>query len=133
MERLFENNRAWAAAMHRRDPDYFADFAREQDPRYLWIGCGGVQAALDAAEFGLIDNWLRHVQDMQYRHHEALDGLPAEARARRLCELNVIEQVVNVCHTTIVRRAWERGQDLGVGRTDDLAECYDVALRSLAA
>lgn len=210
MKRLFENNRAWAAGMLRRDPDYFANLARQQHPRYLWIGCadsrvpaneivglhpgevfvhrnvanvvvqsdlnglsvlqyavdvlrvdlvvvcghygcGGVQAALDDAEFGLIDNWLRHVQDVQHKHRDILDALPAEPRARRLCELNVIEQVVNVCHTTIVRHAWERGQNLavhgviygiedgllrdlgfGVGRTDDLDERYDNAIRALA-
>jgi carbonic anhydrase len=209
MKRLFENNRAWAAAMLRRDPEYFATLARQQSPRYLWIGCadsrvpaneivglhpgevfvhrnvanvvvqsdlnglsvlqyavdvlrvdlvvvcghygcGGVQAALDDAEFGLIDNWLRHVQDVQHKHHVMLDALPAAARARRLCELNVIEQVVNVCHTTIVRHAWERGQDLevhgviygiedgllrdlgfGVGRTDDLDDRYDGAIHAL--
>ncbi len=78
-------------------------------------GCGGVRAALEDAKLGLIDNWLRHVQDVRDRHREALDALSdPSARAARLAELNVIEQVVHVCRTTIVRDAWERGQTLTV-------------------
>jgi carbonic anhydrase len=76
-------------------------------------GCGGVQAALRGLRLGLSDNWLRHVQDVRHKHQERLTGLPDEASATNLlCELNVIEQVANVCHTTIVRDAWERGQQL---------------------
>ena len=78
-------------------------------------GCGGVRAALDNAQLGLIDNWLRHVQDVHARHRERLDAMTdAAAREDRLCELNVIEQVANVCQTSIVLDAWERGQDLTV-------------------
>ena len=78
-------------------------------------GCGGVQAALEGASFGLIDNWLRHVQDVAEKHAEALARCgDAEARLRRLCELNVREQVTNVCRTTVVQAAWERGQELSV-------------------
>ncbi len=78
-------------------------------------GCGGVAAALDTADHGLIDNWLRHIRDV-YRYYAAeLDaiGEPA-ARKDRLCELNVVEQVANVCNTTMVRNAWKNGQPLNV-------------------
>jgi carbonic anhydrase len=76
-------------------------------------GCGGVLAALRDARLGLVDNWLRHVQDVRWKHKAQLDALPGEAeRHQRLCELNVIEQVVNVSQTTVVREAWERGQAL---------------------
>jgi carbonic anhydrase len=78
-------------------------------------GCGGVLAALRDDRLGLIDNWLRHVQDVYGLHRARLDALPAEARRHdRLCELNVIEQTVNVCQTTVVREAWGRGQALTV-------------------
>ena len=77
-------------------------------------GCGGVQAALDDSRLGLIDNWLRHVQDVRQKHKALLDGVEESQRADKLCELNVIEQVTNVCQTTIVQGAWERGQDLAV-------------------
>jgi carbonic anhydrase len=78
-------------------------------------GCGGVRAALRDDRLGLIDNWLCHVQDVRRKHQAQLDALPSEAdRHRRLCELNVIEQVVNVSQTTIVRDAWTRGQSLAI-------------------
>ena len=78
-------------------------------------GCGGVLAALRDEKLGLIDNWLRHVQDVRAKHRAELDALPAEtARHRRLCELNVAEQVLNVSRTTVVRDAWARGQALSV-------------------
>lgn len=78
-------------------------------------GCGGVKAALENLQLGLIDNWLRHVQDVKFSHASELEKLsdPA-ARVDRLCELNVIEQVINVCRTTIVQSAWQRGQELDV-------------------
>jgi carbonic anhydrase len=78
-------------------------------------GCGGVAAALQDQRVGLSDNWLRHVQDVHAKHEARMpagDGLGR--RIDRLCELNVIEQVANVCQTTIVRDAWERGQELNV-------------------
>ncbi|MBK8897817.1 MAG: carbonate dehydratase [Candidatus Competibacteraceae bacterium] len=76
-------------------------------------GCGGVKAALDGASFGLIDNWLRHIQDVRDRHAELLDALKdTDARWRALCELNVIEQTRNVARTTLVGDAWKRGQTL---------------------
>jgi carbonic anhydrase len=79
-------------------------------------GCGGVLAALRDQHAGLIvDNWLRHVQDVRWKHQSQLDGLQSEeAQHRRLCELNVIEQVVNVARTTVVRAAWDRRQPLSV-------------------
>jgi carbonic anhydrase len=78
-------------------------------------GCGGVLAALRDDRLGLIDNWLRHVQDVRAKHRLQLDALTTEAQRHHcLCELNVIEQVVNVSQTTIVRDAWARQQSLAV-------------------
>ncbi|MGE0443637.1 MAG: carbonate dehydratase [Vicinamibacterales bacterium] len=78
-------------------------------------GCGGVQAAAAGQSIGLADNWLRHVHDVRERHAAALHGCAdAAARVDRLCELNVVEQVRNVCRTTVVRDAWARGQRLSV-------------------
>jgi len=78
-------------------------------------GCSGVLAALRDQRLGLIDNWLRHVQDVREKHRAELDTLPDEAaRHDRLCELNVIAQVHNVRQTTVVREAWQRGQTLAV-------------------
>jgi carbonic anhydrase len=78
-------------------------------------GCGGVLAALRDGSFGLIDNWLRHVQDVRWKHSAQLDALDSEAhRHHRLCELNVMEQVLNVSRTTIVRDAWRGGQPVAV-------------------
>ena len=78
------------------------------------LGCGGVKAALLNRRLGLIDNWLRHIQDVRLKHAAQIEAQPEDARADRLCVLNVIEQVVNVCQTTVVQEAWERGQDLTV-------------------
>jgi carbonic anhydrase len=78
-------------------------------------GCSGVTAVLRRDRLGLSDNWLRHVEDVRQKHVERLAGLDGEAAVHaRLCELNVIEQAANVCQTTIVRDAWERGQELSV-------------------
>nr|WP_314634595.1 carbonate dehydratase [uncultured Janthinobacterium sp.] len=78
-------------------------------------GCKGVHAALTGTRIGLVDNWLRHVQDVGQKHERYLgDVLSSRERSDRLCELNVAEQVVNVCQTTIVQDAWERGQDVSV-------------------
>lgn len=174
LPRLFEQNRAWAEAIKRRDPEFFQKLSRQQTPEYLWIGCadsrvpaneivgllpgevfvhrnianvvvhtdlnclsvlqfavdvlkvkhvmvvghygcGGVQAALRCERVGLADNWLRHVQDVKAKHENCLHRLPDDtARSSRLCELNVVEQVVNVCQTTIVQDAWARGQSITV-------------------
>jgi carbonic anhydrase len=111
-------------------------------------GCGGVLSALRDDKLGLIDNWLRHVQDVHSKHEAQLVSLLSEEqRHNRLCELNVIEQVVNVSQTTVVQEAWARGQSLAVHgwiyRLDDgllhdlgicvtaeaeLAGCYKSAL-----
>ena len=78
-------------------------------------GCGGVRAALRDDRLGLVDNWLRHVQDVMLKHRAELDKLrDDDEKHHRLCELNVIEQVVNVSQTTVVRDAWSRGQKLEV-------------------
>jgi carbonic anhydrase len=174
LRNLFDSNRAWAAEITRRDPEFFLRLSRQQAPEYLWIGCsdsrvpaneivdllpgelfvhrnvanvvvhgdlnclsviqfavdvldvkhiivcghygcGGVRAALRDDKLGLVDNWLRHVQDVQRRHQEQLDELLTEGeRFDRLCELNVVEQVVNVAQTTVVRDAWARGKALSV-------------------
>ena len=115
-------------------------------------GCGGVQAALNKARVGVVDLWLRHVQDVHNKHQAAVDKLPVDQRHDRLCELNVLEQVVNVSHNPVVRDAWQRGQkltihgwiyglkdglmhDLGitVDCPEDLPTRYDAALKALEA
>ena len=75
-------------------------------------GCSGVQAALEGARIGLVDNWLRHIEDVRDRHRVLLDAIPEHARHDALVELNVIEQVVNVAQSTVLRDAWSRGQDV---------------------
>jgi carbonic anhydrase len=112
-------------------------------------GCGGVEAALARSKLGLIDNWLRHVQDVIEKHRSVLEGIVRETdRVRVVCELNVIEQVVNVCQTTMVRDAWGRGQELTVdgliygledgllgelgicvGSQEEMAASYEKAIR----
>ncbi len=78
-------------------------------------GCGGVQAAWNGGSLGLIDNWLRHVKDVAEKYQTDISARPDEqTRVDRLCELNVIEQVLHVCRTTIVLDAWKRGQPLTV-------------------
>jgi carbonic anhydrase len=77
-------------------------------------GCAGVLAALLNRRLGLIDNWLRHIQDVRLKHAALLESLPEARRHDSLCELNVIEQVLNVCQSTVVQEAWERGQQLSV-------------------
>jgi len=97
-------------------------------------GCGGVKAAMDNAQLGLIDNWLRHVQDVLHQHEELLSTISdEEQRLNRLCELNVIEQVLSVGRTTIAQGAWQRGQELTVhgwiyGLEDGLLRDLDVSV-----
>ena len=97
-------------------------------------GCSGVQATLQRHRLGLSDNWLRHVQDVRQKHEAAVAGAGNDAEAaNRLCELNVIEQVANVCQTTTVLDAWERGQELAVhgwiyGLKDGLLRDLDVTV-----
>ncbi|MEO8743229.1 MAG: carbonate dehydratase [Lysobacteraceae bacterium] len=115
-------------------------------------GCGGVHATLEGTRLGLVDNWLHHVRDVMQRHEMLLNDAPAEQRANRLCELNVIEQVVNVCQSTIVQDAWLRGQKievhgwiygvsdglirelgLGVDSAENLGAAYDAAIAAVRA
>lgn len=115
-------------------------------------GCGGVHATLEGMRLGLVDNWLHHVRDVMQRHEMLLNDAPADQRSNRLCELNVIEQVVNVCQSTIVQDAWLRGQkievhgwvygvndgrirELGIGvdSADGLAGAYEEALAAVRA
>jgi carbonic anhydrase len=205
---LFTRNRAWAAAVRRREPDFFERLAGQQNPRYLWIGCadsrvpaneivgllpgemfvhrnvgnivvhtdlnclsvlqyavdvleidhvmvvghygcGGVRAAWDGRPLGLIDNWLRHVQDVAARHLPELRALGSGPELYdRLCELNVIEQAVHVCRTTIIQDAWRLGRQVAVhawvyglrdgllrdlgfaaASADEVSEHYDRALQ----
>jgi carbonic anhydrase len=111
-------------------------------------GCGGVKAAMENTGSGLINNWLRHVQDVMHNHAGLLSEIEDErARLDRLCELNVIEQIINVSRTTIVQNAWERGQELilhgwiyglkdgllrdlniSINNRDDVARVYDNAM-----
>jgi carbonic anhydrase len=77
-------------------------------------GCGGVAAALADRRIGLADNWIRHVQDVRNRHLAWIDSLPVWRRLDALCELNVVEQALHVCQTTMVQDAWQRGQELVV-------------------
>lgn len=78
-------------------------------------GCGGVKAASQNHHLGLIDNWLRHVRDVRQKHEQSLALFQEDdQRVDRLCELNVVEQARNVCHTSVVQEAWERGQSLAV-------------------
>lgn len=174
LQSLFQSNRAWAERIRAQQPDFFERLAKQQSPKFLWIGCSdsrvpaneiiglmpgevfvhrnianvvvhtdlnclsviqfavdilkvehimvvghygcaGVRAALFGDRLGLVDNWLHHVHDVRDKHLAALKALGLDAeRSNRLCELNVIEQVGNVCQTTIVRDAWERGQDVAV-------------------
>jgi len=174
LKRILDRNRAWAEKIKASDPEFFPALAKQQSPRFLWIGCsdsrvpatqlagmlpgemfvhrnvanvvdhtdfnclsvmqyavdvlkvehiivcghhgcGGVKAAMDNLQLGLIDNWLRHVQDVLHEHGELLaDIQDEEKRLDRLCELNVIEQVLNVGRTTILQSAWQRGQEVVV-------------------
>lgn len=114
--------------------------------------CGGVRFALEERRVGLADNWLRHVKDVRLAHKEWLDSLPEEKRVDALVQLNIIEQARNVCQTTVVQEAWERGQELVVhgwfyglnnGLLQDLrftvrgvaevADAYDKALAKVKA
>jgi carbonic anhydrase len=101
-------------------------------------GCSGVGAALRRERLGLSDNWLRHVQDVRHKHQDLLARAGSDTEASdRLCELNVIEQVANVCHSTIARDTWERGQELAVhgwiyGLQDGLLRDLKITVRDFA-
>jgi len=114
-------------------------------------GCGGVKASLLNMRMGLVDNWLRHVQDVRDKYRDHLDRIESpDTKFDRLCEINVCEQVLNVCETTVLRDAWSRGQDVtvhgwiydvgdgllrdlkvSVGQEDETLDCYTSAINSL--
>jgi len=113
-------------------------------------GCGGVRAALSDTRIGLADNWLRHVQDVRDKHIAWLGTVPADKRVDALCELNVLEQALNACKTTVVQDAWARQQEVVVhgwvyglhngllkdlsitaARPEDVDEAYESALTAL--
>lgn len=173
LDHLFKKNKAWAKSITEKDPNFFQNLSKQQNPEYLWIGCadsrvpanqivdlepgevfvhrnianvvvhtdlnclsviqyavdilkvkhiivcghygcGGVKAAMDNHEHGLIDNWLRHITDVARLHEDKLVGLTEIEKYHRLCELNIKEQVRNVCDTTIIKNAWRRGANLTV-------------------
>jgi len=96
-------------------------------------GCGGVKAALNNIRVGLADNWLRHIKDVRDRHLEMLEGAALELREDMLCELNVIEQVMNVAHTNVMQDAWARGQKVALhgwvyGLKDGLLQDLHITL-----
>ena len=115
-------------------------------------GCSGVQAALEGARIGLADNWLRHIQDVRDRHQALIDNAPESVRANILCELNAVEQVLNVAQSTVLQDAWARDQDvtlhgcvyglhdgllkdlhMHLGGKDDIAAIYRAAIAAIAA
>ena len=115
-------------------------------------GCSGVQAALEGARIGLADNWLRHIQDVRDRHQALIDAAPEAARANILCELNAVEQVLNVAQSTVLQDAWARDQEvtlhacvyglhdgllkdlyMHLGGKDDIAAINRAAIAAIAA
>ena len=99
--------------------------------------CGGIRAAMDNQEHGLIDNWLRNIKDTYHKHQSQIDKLDNQRdRVNLLCELNVIEQVANICHTTIVQKAWKEGRQLAVhgwiySIEDGILKDLDVCITNL--
>ena len=169
LQHLIDANRVWATRMEREQPGFFQSLAKQQSPKYLWIGCsdsrvpanqvtglapgevfvhrnvanvvvssdlnalsviqfavdvlkvehimvvghygcGGVLAALEDVRVGLADNWIRHVKDVRDKHQALLASLSPQWRHDALCELNAIEQVINVAQSTVMQDAWARGQ-----------------------
>ena len=170
---LLKNNAKWAEELSHDNPDYFPNLARQQSPKYLWIGCsdsrvpanevvglkpgelfvhrnvanmvvatdmnllsvlqyavdvlkiehiivcghygcGGIRAALQHTEYGLIDNWLRSLKGLRYQYRDMFEGLNFEEQVNLLAEMNVRRQVTNISHTTIVQNAWFRGEKVAV-------------------
>jgi len=97
-------------------------------------GCGGVIAAMENTQHGLIDNWLRHIKDIYRKHQQEVDAIDDLTRRQaRVCEINILEQMANICYTTIVQNAWQRGQELAVhgwvyGLTDGLVNDLGVII-----
>ena len=101
-------------------------------------GCGGVQASLERRKVGLVDNWLRHVRDVHHKHAIVVESVLGPAKLDTLCELNVIEQAANVCHSTVMQDAWARGQKVEVhawiyGLRDGLIKDLGLNVSSLEA
>ena len=170
---LLKNNAKWAEELSHDNPDYFPNLARQQSPKYLWIGCsdsrvpanevvglkpgelfvhrnvanmvvatdmnllsvlqyavdvlkiehiivcghygcGGIRAALQHTEYGLIDNWLRSLKGLRYQYRDMFEGLNFEEQVNLLAEMNVRRQVTNISHTTIIQNAWFRGEKVAV-------------------
>jgi carbonic anhydrase len=98
-------------------------------------GCGGVRAVLEGVRIGLADNWLQHVKDVREKHSGLLDWVPQDRRLDALCELNVIEQVANVAHTTVMQDAWQRGQRVTLhgwvyGLSDGLLKNLNISVEN---
>ncbi len=192
LNNLFTNNREWADRMSRERPGFFEKLAKQQSPKYLWIGCsdsrvpaneivgldpgevfvhrnvanvvvpsdlnalsviqfavehlrvehimvvghygcGGVIAAARGTRIGLVDNWLRHVQDVRLRHRQRLNHLGQEELEDVLCEMNVLEQVGNVALSNVLQDAWARDQKIQVhgliyGLSDGLLKDLHVSM-----
>lgn len=101
-------------------------------------GCAGVKAALDGLRIGLVDNWLRHIHDVRQKHQVILDNTPEEERHNRLCELNVIEQALNLAQSTVLYDAWARGQEVSVhglvyGLQDGIVRNLNISIHSFNA
>lgn len=100
-------------------------------------GCGGIKVAMDSREHGLIDNWLRNIKDIYLNYQEIVDSLNNEKeKINLMCEFNVVEQVANICHTTILQKAWKSGQELGVhgwiyGIEDGILKDLNVCVTNL--
>ena len=98
-------------------------------------GCGGIKAAMDNESYGLIDNWLRHIEDVKRFNTDSLENLDEDEKHNRMCELNVIEQVKNVANTTIVKKAWKNGAELTIhgwvyGIEDGILKDLDTCISS---
>ncbi len=174
LQKIYDNNLAWAENIKKTKPNFFSDLSKQQSPDYLWIGCsdsrvvaeqlvglqpgelfvhrnianvvvptdlnclsviqyavevlkvshiivcghygcGGVQSSMESIEHGLIDNWLCHIKSVHQKNEDELLAISDKTeRLDRLCELNVIEQVNNICHTSVVQRAWRNYKKLNV-------------------
>ncbi|KAJ3117294.1 hypothetical protein HK100_000855 [Physocladia obscura] len=140
---LLNNNREWATSMRVANPGLLEKLAKAQTPEILWIDavdvlkvkhCGGCHSAMSNKQYGLIDNWLRNIKDIYTSNREKLQVLPQSEQTNVLIELNVAKSVLNICHTTIVQNAWDRGQELSVhgwvyqledGLIQDLSLCVN--------
>ena len=194
IEELFDHNRKWAAQVERERPGFFTSLMKQQNPRYMWIGCsdsrvpanqitglepgevfvhrnvanvviptdlnclstiqyavdqlhiqhlmvvghygcGGVLAALNDIRVGLSDNWIQHVKDVRDKHRKVIAATAPEWRHDVLCELNAIEQVLNIAHTTVMQDAWTRGEKVTVhgwcyGLKDGLIKNLNMSVSS---